>query len=400
MTARLTTTSWARTFLASTSFLILILPNGCLKKQKSALDAFEIKRGNSMNRLYAAYDLANPLALSWYLCRDENHDPNTSVTVTQTGDLQLGVRISQALKGLAPIDPTDTWEPSVQGVQNPGAAFSNNSANLVERQRNIRLIERTTTKDFETGTSGGSCKPIVKNLSRDESREKVESTFEKKSDVDTSVLMFGSLIACIGFGKEALLTTGVVTQPLRGKPKNAAFSALGFTKPGFSKANLGETIWTLATGLIGCSLTSRGLFSKVSEHFTLVDENRAALFRYFDEVTQKSDTLLKASNWSNTLSSEEMNKLSGLKGEMSRVESQFETVQQQLQLASSYDPRYTNLVKTYGQIYNPLFVATWNAVMQETVIEDASLQGTLMTRILNGMNGVLTNVSNFVTGKK
>jgi hypothetical protein len=362
----------------------------CSVGKTSKPDAFEVRRGNFTNRLYAAYDPVNPLALTWLFCRDESIDTNFPTKTVQVGDLPLGVRIAQALNKTTPLDESD--------AQNQLSTTSTAGAVAPERARTIRITERTTLKDFAPALSAGGCKRVQENLNLTESKEKVGESFVPKADLDSTVSMFSALASCTGFVVDTLLIAGIVSQRLRGLPPTE-ITKFGFKKAAVDKSNIGSTILGWTTSATFCSFSTRGLFSKVSEKFTLTGDNRAELFKYFDKVSQRTNTLLKSDEWSQTLSSLEQEKLSQLKNEIVAQETAFREAQSQLKSMSPADLRFQSAALAYAAAYNPLFVSVWNSQMAQTVYEDSTLQGNVMNQFLTGINTILSNVSKFLSGQ-
>ena len=364
----------------------------CVKKVDANQNAFEIARGPTMSRVYAAFDPENPMQMSWYFCKDEPLDRNTSVTVNQVGPLPLGVRLAHALNGIGPLDST--------GIANAGPGAT--TIEKVAVSRRIRLTERMTIRDFESPETGKGCKPIVANADTSalkESKAKIGQYFEKKVDIETTALMINALLACVGVTKEAFVTGSSFVQGLKGVPPEEFKSFLGFKTSKIDlKNNAGGLIWTFVTGLGYCSLSSRGLFNKVSDKFSLTDPNRAALFKFMDTVSVKAEDLLQVSQWSSKFDTDANEKLAYIRGEMTAEEERWKLAKNQLLIAAANSTVAVQATKEYAAIYNPLFVATWNAVETVSVEEESSAQGEFMDKVVKGLNGILAQISQSLSG--
>jgi hypothetical protein len=205
-------------------------------------------------------------------------------------------------------------------------------------------------------------------------------------------------MSCFGAGKEALLTSASFVQHVRGVDPAMFRSYLGFQSNPLKFSNAGGILWSLVSSGAFCALSSRGLFGKISEKFSLTDPNRSALWGYMDRVSSRAENLLLTSKWPENLSVDEIEHISYLKEEISKEETNLILAQKQLLVSSASSSVSVNAAVMYAAAYTPIFVATWNALESETVKEESSAQGRFMTRVVNGLNEVLSDISKVLSG--
>lgn len=283
--ARLAVPALATTLIACA--FAAALPPGCKARTfgTSSAKAINIREGNTVSRVYMAYDENAPSRVSWYYCKDEPLDTNTVVDVPLASSAHAILEVGRALRDRPePRGPADEEERAWPAA--PSDAVLGDAS-----RRSVFLDERLTLSDFADTESGKGCQQLIGPGVFASARGAADDRLSSEGAADEIAgPMFTALASCAGLTKESLTLGSVVlagnTDTIKG--------LLGFRGAKITSQNVGGTIVSLFSGAVFCGFGSKNLFKKLSEVQDVHAVSNKVFLSYFDGVVRTADAVFTA----------------------------------------------------------------------------------------------------------
>ena len=379
-------------FVGASLFLLNCTP----KKTQSKPEAFEILRGDKISRIYAAYNPREPEVLSWYRCDDEDLDPNTPVDVEfpASGDLPLALNLARAFKNDPPLEqPT-----SVSSVQSPPLIESAGAkVSKTQKTVRVRLTERLTNAHFESPTSGVGCKVMVAGAESTGAADKFKQTFEsQRKDPDYAKKIINSTLSCGTFAMSSFILGASAVETLRTHGTRNPFvkrTHFGFGTEPITKGAVGMKILFAVGGFASCAFSAQDFFKKAAERSFQNKENELAFFEYMHKVVKLSESVSNPQAWASEFSADVVARLLPLQKQVDASNLELALAESKADLKNgAFTEAALQATRLASGIYSPLYVATWNSMMQHQVNETKPAQQMeLFGKINNGINHLLAN---------